>query len=72
MTALYKKYQQELSCIGGNLNQVVKRANELAIIGKLDQFYFSNLLYPRIMEIQELICDIKDEQQEIVLRLIKK
>lgn len=72
MTALYKKYQQELSLIGGNLNQVVKRANELAIIGKLDQFYYSNLLYPRIMEIQELICDIKGEQQEIVLRLIKK
>ena len=72
MTALYKKYQQELSRIGGNLNQTVKRANELAIIGKLDQFYYSNLLYPRIMEIQELICDIKGEQQEIVLRLIKK
>ena len=72
MTALYKKYQQELSLIGGNLNQVVKRANELAIIGKLDQFYYSNLLYPRIMEIQEPICDIKGEQQEIVLRLIKK
>ena len=72
MTALYKKYQQELSWIGGNLNQVVKRANELAIIGKLDQFYYDNLLYPRIMEIQELICEIKDEQQEIVKKLIRK
>ena len=72
MTGLYKKYQQELSWIGGNLNQVVKRANELAIIGKLDQFYFSNLLYPRIMEIQELICEIKDEQQQIVTRLIRR
>ena len=72
MTALYKKYQQELSWIGGNLNQAVKRANELSIIGKLDQFYYSNLLYPRIMEIQELICDIKDEQQQIVTRLIHR
>lgn len=71
MTALYKKYQQELSWIGGNLNQVVKRANELAIIGKLDQLYYENLLYPRIMEIQELICEIKDEQQKIVKKLIK-
>ena len=51
MTALYKKYQQKLSWIGGNLNQTAKRANELAIIGKLDQFYYDNLLYPRIMEI---------------------
>ena len=72
MTALYKKHQQELSWIGGNLNQVVKRANELAIIGKLDQFYYDNLLYPRIMEIQKLICDIKDEQSLIVKRLIRR
>ena len=72
MTALYKKYQQELSWIGGNLNQAVKRANELAIVGNLDQFYYDNLLYPRIMEIQELICEIKDEQQEIVKRLIRR
>ena len=72
MTALYKKYQQELSSIGGNLNQIVKRANELAITGKLDQYYYSNLLYPRIKEIQELICEIKDEQQQIVTRLIHR
>ena len=72
MTALYKKYQQELSRIGGNLNQTVKRANELAIIGKLDQFYYDNLLYPRIMETLKLICDIKDEQSLIVKRLIRR
>ena len=29
---------------GENLNQTVKRAKELAIIGKLDQFYYDNLL----------------------------
>ena len=72
MTALYKKYQQELSWIGGNLNQTAKRANELAIIGKLDQFYYDNLLYPRIMEIQKLICDIKDEQYQIVKKIMRK
>ena len=72
MVSLYKKHQDELSWIGGNLNQAVKRANELAKIGKLDQFYYSNLLYPRIKEIQELICEIKDEQQEIVKKLIRK
>ena len=70
MTALYKKFQQELSRIGGNLNQTVKRENELAIIGKLDQSYYSNLLYPRVKEIQELICEIKVEQNQIVENLI--
>ena len=72
MVSLYKKHQDELSWLGGNLNQAVKRANELAKIGKLDQFYYSNLLYPRIKEIQELICEIKDEQKEIVKKLIRK
>ena len=28
--SFYRRYQSELSHIGGNLNQVVKRANELA------------------------------------------
>ena len=45
---------------------------ELAITGKLDHFYYDNLLYPRIMEIQKLICDIKDEQQQIVKKLIHR
>ena len=72
MVSLYKKHQDELSWLGGNLNQAVKRANELAKVGKLDQFYYSNLLYPRIKEILELICEIKDEQQEIVKKLIRK
>lgn len=72
MVSLYKKHQDELSWIGGNLNQAVKRANELAKIGKLDQFYYSNLLYPRIKEIQEMICEIKDEQHNIVKKLIKR
>ena len=31
MTELYKKYQQDLSWLGGNFNQAMKRANELAI-----------------------------------------
>lgn len=72
MVSLYKKHQDELSWLGGNLNQAVKRANELAKVGKLDQFYYSNLLYPRIKEILELICEIIDEQQEIVKKLIRK
>ena len=72
MTGLYKKYQQELSWIGGNLNQVVKRANELAIIGELTQSYFDDVLFPHVREIQELICEIKDEQYQIVKKIIRK
>jgi len=72
MTALYKKYQQELSWIGGNLNQTAKRANELAIIGELTQSYFDDILFPQVREIQKLICEVKDEQYHIVKKIMRK
>lgn len=72
MTGLYKKYQQELSWIGGNLNQVVKRANELAIIGELTQSYFDDVFFPQVRGIQELLYDIKEEQYKIAKMLTRK
>ena len=72
MVNLYKKHQDELSWIGGNFNQTVKRANELANNGELNQSYFDKVLSPQIREIQELICDIKEEQHKIAQTLIRK
>ena len=72
MVNLYKKHQDELSWIGGNFNQTIKRANELAINGELNQSYFDKVLSPQIREIQELICDIKEEQHQIAKTLIRK
>ena len=72
MVNLYKKHQDELSWIGGNFNQTVKRTNELAINGELNQSYFDKVLSPQIREIQELICDIKEEQHQIAQTLIRK
>ena len=72
MTGLYKKHQQELSWIGGNLNQVVKRVNELAIIGELTQSYFDDVLFHQVREIHSLICEIKDEQYQIVKKIMRK
>ena len=72
MVNLYKKHQDELSWIGGNFNQTVKRANELANNGELNQSYFNKVLSPQIREIQELICDIKEEQHQIAKTLIRK
>ena len=55
MMTFYKKYQQDLSWMGGNFNQVVKRANELAIDNELTLPYFERVLYPQIMELQKLL-----------------
>lgn len=37
--AFYRKFQNELSWAGGNLNQSVKRANELSVAGLFSQAY---------------------------------
>ena len=71
MTALYKKYQQDLAWMGGNFNQVVKRANELAIANELTLPYFEKVLYPQIMELQKLLTAVKQEQNQIAKRLTR-
>ena len=71
MAAFYKKYQQDLAWMGSNFNQVVKRANELAIANELTVPFFENVLYPRIEELQKLLTAIKQEQHQIVKRLTR-
>ena len=69
MTALYRQYQQELSWLGGNFNQTVKRANELAISQQLTPQFFEQVLYPQVEQIQTLLHDIKREQHQIAKQL---
>ena len=71
MTALYRQYQQELSWLGGNFNQTVKRANELAIAEELTPQFFEQTLYPQVAEIQKLINSIKGELHDIAKEVSK-
>ena len=69
MTALYRKYQQDLSWLGGNFNQSMKRANELAIGQELTPQFFEQVLYPQVTEILKLLNSIKREQHDIAKQL---
>lgn len=69
MTALYHKYEQDLSWLGGNFNQTMKRANELAIAQELTPQFFEQVLYPQVTQLQQLIIDIKREQHHIAKQL---
>ena len=69
MTDLYVKYQQDLSWLGGNFNQTMKRANELAIGQELTPQFFKQVLYPQVTQLQQLITDIKREQHDIAKQL---
>ena len=69
MTDLYLKFQQDLSWLGGNFNQTMKRANELAIAQELTPQFFEQVLYPQVEQIQALLHDIKREQHQIAKQL---
>ena len=69
MTDLYLKFQLDLSWLGGNFNQTMKRANELAIAQELTPQFFEQVLYPQVTEIQKLINSVKREQHDIAKRL---
>lgn len=71
MTTLYRKYQQDLSWLGGNFNQTMKRANELAIGQELTPQFFEQVLYPQVTEILKLLNSIKREQHDIAKQLTR-
>lgn len=72
MAALYKKYQQDLAWLGGNFNQAMKRANQLAIGGELSQDYYERVIMPQITHILNFLEKVKNEQRMIITKLIKK
>ena len=57
----YKKYQQQLSWLGGNFNQCMHRANELAIVDELNESYFRNVIMPEVQTAIKAIRVIKAE-----------
>ncbi|MST83665.1 MULTISPECIES: plasmid mobilization protein [Hallella] len=61
----YKKYQQQLSWLGGNFNQCMHRANELAIAGELTESYFRSILIPETRNAIQAIRSIKAELDAI-------
>mgnify|MGYP000968461390 CR=1 FL=1 len=59
LLSFYTKYQQQLSWLGGNFNQVMHRANELAIDDKLNENYFHKVVMPEVKEAVKTIRGIK-------------
>lgn len=67
----YQKYQNELSWAGSNLNQAMKRANELSVAGLLAPGYLREVLLPTIQETQHTLTLIKRELETLMLKSIK-
>lgn len=69
MTSLFKKFQSDLSKVGGNLNQASKRANEQAIGEQLTPEFFDRIFLPHVHETREFLLQVKQEQTKIVRML---
>ena len=65
MISFYKTYQQQLAWLGGNFNQSMHRANELAIAGELSPDYFRNVLMPKTKEAITAILSMKAELDNV-------
>ena len=69
--AFYRKFRDELSWAGGNLNQSVKRANELAVAGLLPPSYIREVLMPAILETQKTLTEIKRDLETVTRKAVK-
>ena len=67
----YRKFQYEISHIGGNLNQSVKRVNELSVAGLLSPSYIKEVLMPAILETQCTLNGLKKELDAVTKRAVK-
>ena len=65
LIAFYKTFQQQLAWLGGNFNQSMHRANELAIAGELSPDYFSNILLPKTKEAISIVRQLKSELDKV-------
>lgn len=69
--SFYRKFRDELSWAGSNLNQSVKRANELAVAGLLPPSYIREVLIPAILETQKTLNEIKRDLETVTRKAVK-
>ena len=67
----YRKFRDELSWAGSNLNQSVKRANELSVAGLLPPSYIREVLMPTILETQKTLNEIKRDLETVTRKAVK-
>lgn len=62
---ILNQYNNHLAHMGGNLNQYMKRANELNAAGLLSGVYIDNVATPIVKECNQLLSDIRDSLNQI-------
>lgn len=70
MQDMLRKYQHSLAWMGGNLNQMMHQANQLAIAGELTQTYLKEQVMPAAISCRRFIIELKNEQNKIYHKLM--
>lgn len=66
-----RDFGTELSKLGGNINQMAKRANELIYMGELNQDYYEKIILPSIAKVEKMMHEIKQQQSKIFKKIIE-
>lgn len=69
LTLYYEKYHNMLFHVSGNLNQTIKRANELAIAGLLDEQYYQQHVLPSVNAVMSLVVDMRTTLTELTRQI---
>ncbi len=62
---LYREYHNELFHLSANLNQVVKRANELSVAGLLGKSYLDKTVIPAVRSIEGVLSTLRKELLDV-------
>lgn len=71
LVSFYRTFRNELSWVGGNLNQPTKRANELAAAGLLPSEYISEVLMPVIQDTRNMVSRLQKELDKVTRKAVK-
>lgn len=71
LVSFYRTFRNELSWVGGNLNQSTKRANELAAAGLLPSEYISEVLMPVIQDTRNMVSRLQKELDKVTRKAVK-
>lgn len=72
MAAASRKFSADLAWAGGNLNQAMKRANELAVLGLLTVAYYKETVLPSINNTKTVLDKMIITQQDTLNKIIKE
>lgn len=68
---LITEFNHEISKQGINLNQIIKRANELIYKGELGKEYYEEIILPHVSDLKKMMNNIKKQQSDIFKRLLE-